>query len=265
MRRARITLSLLLVVLGLVACTRDVSRRLLFRADRARASAVPKDAILRTLIARDGVPVHALELPGPPGARVVVHFHNNSDSMTGDLAPARALHANGMGVLLVEYRGYGMSRGEASPDEQGVYLDAAAALDWLAARGVGPDRVVLWGTSLGTGVAAEMARRGRCAALVLVAPYTSIPDLVTDRAPIVPASLLVPDQFATLSKASSIHVPTLVIHGDDDGIVPFWMGQRVAGAIPGATLVEVRGGHHGDLFQRGGRDLMTRFERFAHG
>ena len=73
---------------------------------------------------------------------------------------ARALRARGLGVVLVEYRGYGAARG-GSPTEEGLYLDAESALDMLAARGIGAERVVLSGVSLGTGVAAEMARRGR--------------------------------------------------------------------------------------------------------
>jgi fermentation-respiration switch protein FrsA (DUF1100 family) len=115
---------------------------------------------------------------------------------------------------------------------------------------------VLWGTSLGTGVAAEMARRGRGARLVLEAPYTSIPGLVADVAPFVPADLLVLDRFDTLSKSSEIRIPTLVLHGDADEVVPFWMGRRLADAIPGARLVRVPGAHHGDLFARDGARLL---------
>ena len=109
---------------------------------------------------------------------------------------------------------------------------------------------MLWGTSLGTGVAAEMARRGRGAALVLVTPYTSIPDVIASAVPLLPAGLLVPDRFDTLSKSSEIRVRTLIIHGDADEIVPFWMGQSLAGSIAGARLLTVAGGHHGDLFLR---------------
>jgi len=244
---------------------RSVSRRVLFRTDRASGVAVPGDVTTRTFVAADGVPVHAIELEGPAGSPVVVHFHNNSDAMTTALPLARGLRQRGVGVLLIEYRGYGVSRGEPSPDEDGLYLDAAAALDWLDARGVHRDRVVLWGTSLGTGVAAEMARRDRCAALVLVAPYTSIPDLVWDRAPLAPASLLVADRFETLAKAAAIHVPTLVVHGDADEVVPFSMGQRVSSAVAGARLLRVRGGHHGDLFARDGEEILDEIARYARG
>ena len=167
-------------------------------------------------------------------------------------------------MLLVEYRGYGASRG-ASPSEEGLYLDAEAALDMLAARGVGPERVVLLGASLGTGVAAEMARRGRASRLVLVAPYTSIPDLVTHAVPFAPASLLVADSLDTLSKADEIRVPTLVVHGDADEIVPFEMGERLSTAIRRAELVRVPNGHHGDLFAPERGAVLEAIARFASG
>ncbi len=240
---------LILAILSLGA--RVVAPRFVFAGVRAegRAGPVPEGFGLLRAEARDGVAVHALDLPGPPGARTIVHFHNNRDTAADAVGLAHELRERGLGVLLVEYRGYGLSRG-AEPSEEGLYDDAEAALDGLAARGVGPDHVVLWGTSLGTGVAAEMARRGRGAALVMVAPYTSIPDLVTDVVPILPARLLVPPQFDTLAKTPEIRVPTLVIHGDADEIVPFWMGTRLAAAIPGAHLLRVEGGRHGDLFLR---------------
>jgi uncharacterized protein len=261
--RVRIPLALLVLSIALGLATRVVARRLLFRTERATATSIPSDTELETMVARDGVSVHALELPAPPGARVVVHFHNNSETMAGPLAMARALHARGLGVVLVEYRGYGLSSG--APEEEGLYRDAEAALDSLAARGIGPERVVLSGTSLGTGVAAEMARRGRGAALVLISPYTSIPDLVSDRAPLVPARWLVPDRFETLAKARAIDVPAIVIHGDADEVVPFWMGERVASALQKARFFGVRGGGHGDgdLFTRDGERLVAAIVQLA--
>jgi uncharacterized protein len=242
---------------------RSLSRSYLFPL--ARVAAVRERGVVRDagfgdftthqLIARDGVVVHAIELPAPPGARTVVHFHNNRETVESLASFAGALRSRGLGVLLVEYRGYGASAGE-QPSEDGLYLDAEAALDMLAARGVGPDRVVLSGASLGTGVAAEMARRGRGKSLVLVTPYTSIPDLVTSVVPGVPAALLLTDRFETLRKAAEIRIPTLVIHGDADEIVPFAMGKRIASAIAGAHLLRVPAGRHGDLFARDGTRLF---------
>jgi fermentation-respiration switch protein FrsA (DUF1100 family) len=235
---------------------RRVARAYTFPVSQVSAAAPPDDFERHALVARDGVEVHALGLPAPGGGRTIVYFHNNRETAGGRADVARALRARGFGVLLVEYRGYGVSRGSA-PSEDGLYLDAEAALDMLAGRGLGPERIVLWGTSLGTGVAAEMAHRGRGARLVLETPYTSIPDLVADAAPMLPAGILVPDHFDTLSKSGGILVPTLVIHGDADEVVPFWMGVRVAQAIRGARLLRIAGARHGDLFARDGKRLLA--------
>jgi fermentation-respiration switch protein FrsA (DUF1100 family) len=247
----------LIVVVAVGVAVRFLSRRWLFPVHAVASSAISGDAARRTFAARDGTLVHALDIEAPPAGRTIVYFHSNRETVEATLDLAAALHARGFGVLLVEYRGYGISR-DGSPSEEGLYLDAEAALDWLAQRGITPDRIVLWGTSLGTGIAAEMASRGRGSQLILVTPYTSIPALVTNVVPIVPARLLLADRFDTLAKASRIRIPTTVVHGDADEIVPFWMGEKIAQSIPGARFVRVAGGHHGDLLGRESEGLLTK-------
>ena len=256
----RLTLACVALALLLVG-SRAVSRAYLFPVRQVPRLPTPPDLAVHTLVARDGAPVRVLELAGSAGARILVDFHNNRETAESRVELARALQALGFGVLLVEYRGYGGSAGE--PTEQGLYSDAEAALDMLAARGVAPERIVLVGTSLGTGVAAEMARRGRGARLVLVSPYTSIPNLVTSTAPMLPARALMPDHFDTLGKSADIRVPTLIIHGDSDEIVPFAMGEQLSREIVGARLVRVKGGHHGDLFAREASRLLSEISRLA--
>ncbi len=253
---------MLAVLASLLLATRAISRAFVFPVRKVATMATPADVTVHALVARDGVPVRALELPGPVGSRVLVDFHNNRETAESRVGLARALRSRGFGVLLVEYRGYGGSGG-GEPTEEGLYLDAEAALDMLSRRGIDADRIVLCGTSLGTGVAAEMARRGRGARLVLVSPYTSLPDLVVDRLPFLPARALMPDHFDTLAKSSAIRVPTVIIHGDDDEIVPIGMGEQLARAIPAARLVRVSGGHHGDLFAREGDRLMAEIARLG--
>jgi len=253
---ALFVLSLAIGAGTIVQGIRSLARSYVFPVSEVAAMQVPDDFERHTMLARDGVTVHALGLGAPADGRTIVYFHNNRETAASRAELARTLHARGFGVLLVEYRGYGVSR-DAAPSENGLYLDAECALDMLASRGVGADRVILWGTSLGTGVAAEMACRGRGARLVLESPYTSVPGLVTDAAPLVPASILVPDHFDTLAKSEDIRIPTLVIHGDADEIVPFWMGQRLARAIRGARLLRIAGAHHGDLFARDGAHLLA--------
>jgi hypothetical protein len=222
-------------------------RSLLYPAPHDAGPRVPPGATLRTFTASDGLVVTALHFAAPPGQPTVVHFHGNGESLRGDALFGARLHEEGVGVLLVEYRGYGSSPG--SPTEDGLYRDARAALEGLAADGVPKEKIVVCGTSLGTGVAAEMAARGLAGIMILISPYTSIPRVAARVVPFLPTSILVGDRYDTLAKAPAIAAPTLVIHGGDDEVIPYSMGREVTAAIPGARLVTVPHGHHNDLFQ----------------
>lgn len=226
-----------------------MSRRFVFPVGEVEAVVPPREVIRLDAHTHDGVLVHSLLIPGASSAPVFVYFHNNRQTMVAGLELAHDIARRGFGVVLPEYRGYGLSRG-AEPTELGLYADAEAVLDAMNARGIGRERIVLCGMSLGTGVAAEMARRRRGAALLLIAPYTSLPDIVADVAPFLPTQLLMPDKFDTLAKSPDIRIPTLIVHGDRDEIIPFWMGDRLARSIAGARFVRIPGGHHGDLLAR---------------
>ncbi len=252
---------LALAIGSIVLVTRGMARFYLFPAAGPSAEPLAEDVVVDRTFARDGTPVRALELPAPGATRTIVHFHSNRETAEMVLDLGRALRRQEFHVVLAEYRGYGASPGR-DPSEDGLYDDADAVLDLLARRGITADRIALWGTSLGTGVAAEMARRGRGSRLVLVSPYTSIPDLVTDAVPFLPGSILVPDHFDTLSKARAIRIPTLVVHGDSDEVVPFWMGEALSRTIPAASLSRVAGGHHGDLLSREGGRVLSEIVSF---
>ncbi|HEX8793166.1 MAG TPA: alpha/beta fold hydrolase [Polyangiaceae bacterium] len=244
--------------LALCAAARLGYRALLYPAPRDPPFVPPPGVELLSLHADDGRLVVAASFPPPSdAARTVVVFHGNGETLGGRVPLAAALRARGLGVVLTEFRGYGLAAGSGPPSEQGLYRDAAAVLDELARRGIGPSRVALLGISLGTGVAAEMAARGRAASLVLVSPYTSIAEMARRAAPFLPTGLVCPDRFDTLSKCGALQVPTLVIHGDEDEVIPFAMGQQVAASIPAARLQVVHGGHHNDLFVVDGPDLVA--------
>jgi alpha-beta hydrolase superfamily lysophospholipase len=247
---ARLVAALGLGYLALCAAARLGYRTLLYPAPPYdRTFVAPSGAKLLPLHADDGALVIAAQFPPSDAtARTIVVFHGNGETIGGRVPLARDLWRRGFGVVLTEYRGYGPASDSGQPDEEGLYRDAAAVLDELARQGIDAPRVTLLGISLGSGVAAEMAARGRAASLVLVTPFTSITAMAHRVAPFLPTPWVCPDRFDTLSKAPRIHVPTLVIHGDADEVVPFPMGRQVAGAIASATFRPVAGGHHNDLF-----------------
>ena len=251
------------VVAGL---TRLGYRSLLYPAPRRSLEVAPPGAEIRWLEASDGAPVQAVFHPPLDEApeRVIVFFHGNGETVADGLALGREIARRGLGFVALEYRGYGGARAE-DPSEPGLYADAEGVLAALGDRGIGAERITLWGNSLGTGVAMEMARRGRGERLVLQAPYTSIPDVAARFAPFLPLRLLIDDAFDNASKAPTIAVPTLVLHGDRDGVVPYDMGVALAARIPGAELVTVAGGGHNDLFVRDRERLLARLVAFACG
>ncbi len=194
---------------------------------------------------------------------VVAYFHGNGEDLADSIPMISLLRSLGMGVLAVEYPGYGIAGG--SPSEQGAYAAAQSALIWLRTeQGIGDDRVVLLGQSLGTGVAAEMARRGLGARVVLISPFTSTLAMARRLFLFVPASL-VRHKFDTQSKAPAIDVPVLILHGTEDEVVPYSMGERLARVFPNARLVTIPGGQHDDLLTLHAieiRDALAPFLRF---
>ncbi len=189
--------------------------------------------------------IHTVYYPAPLGEPTVVFFHGNGDALVGKVPLLEAMAREGVGVYGVEYPGYGAASAYR-PSEEAIYEDAEAALQRLATElGVPREHTVLMGHSLGTGVAVEMARRGFGARMILVAPFTSIPDVGARLFPAVPVRWILRDRFDSLSKAPGIRHPTLVIHGTADDVVPFELGQRLAATLPRARLLVMEGAGHG--------------------
>jgi pimeloyl-ACP methyl ester carboxylesterase len=209
--------------------------------------------------------VVALHFAAADGAPTVVHFHGNGEELGGIESWAVALNRRGLGVLLVEYPGYGLARSSGPPSEAGCYQAAETALTHLRDRlGVPAGQTILCGHSLGTAVAAEMALRGHGARLVLLSPITSMVDEAHLHFPLLPADLLLRHRFDTLSKATRIGVPTLIVHGGRDELAPVEGGQRLAKAFPAARLVIVPEADHMIIWPRE-EQLASCVEAFAKG
>lgn len=199
-------------------------------------------------------------------ARTIVMFHGNGETIFHGVQMGTELHRRGLGVLLVEYRGYGTLHGDR-PSEAMLYEDGESAITWLAKeKGITDDRLTVFGWSLGSSVAAEMAYRGHGSRLVLVSPFTSIVAMGKRFAPILPVSLIMSHRLDTISKAPKIEQPALVIHGDADELIPVQMGRDVAAKLPNSTLIEVARGHHADMFWKGSGtspDAAALFEKVS--
>lgn len=229
----------------------DLARQILFPGcserfpgERELARIAPGARVVRVRT-DDGLDIACAHVPcGTAGAPVAVYFHGNGESAAQNLWLPPVLAREGVDTFLSEYRGYGGNAG--APSEEGLYRDAEAAFAWLASAGYGRDRIVIVGRSIGTGVAAEMAHRGKGRALVLVSPFTTVVDLA--RRMVGPlAGALVADRFDTLAKMPALDVPVAVLHGTDDELIPYAMGTAVAKAAKRGSLVPIDGGTHNEL------------------
>jgi pimeloyl-ACP methyl ester carboxylesterase len=167
----------------------------------------------------------------------------NGDTLNWRVGRDRSLIADGSGLLAVSYRGYEGSTG--NPSEDGLHLDAEAAYAFAIDHQIAPDRIVLWGHSLGTGVAVGLAAERTIKALVLEAPYTSIADVAAMNYPYLPVRWLLKDQFHSDWRIGDVTAPVLVFHGDKDDTVPISFGQRLFGLIksPKCFIRFPLGGH----------------------
>lgn len=242
----RVVLFGLLVIAALVAAAGAVlhfnQQNLFYPAPRdyPRGS-LPGYRIVHTETS-DGLRLKALYRAAQPGRRTIIFFHGNGDSLAGAAEAVRGLAADGIGVLLVEYRGYGGNPG--SPGEAGFYRDGEAAIRWLASDGVVASRTILVGNSIGSGPATEMATRHPVAALILVSGFSSLPDVAGAHVRWLPVRWLVRDQFANAKKIGAVDGDVLILHGDRDNVVSLANARRLHAARPRSTLTIVPGAGH---------------------
>jgi len=206
----------------------------------------------------DGLELMAWHLPGREGAPVVLYLHGNGGHVGPRAERVRRIGAMGWGALFVGYRGYGGNPGRA--DEAGLRRDAAAGLAALQARGVAVQDILVWGESLGSGLATELAARHRFGAVVLESPYTSLADIARRQYPFVPINLLLRYRFDSLVHASAIESPVIVLVGERDRTVPPDMGRTILAALRGpAELWSAAEGGHNDLVHFGAMEAVAAF------
>jgi fermentation-respiration switch protein FrsA (DUF1100 family) len=217
------------VVWALFLC----QRRLLFRPgpNRPELRELARLGVCEVSVAtQDGLALVSWYRPPPPGRPVILYFHGNGGHIGYRAERLRRFVDAGLGVLLLEYRGYGGNPGR--PCEHGLYADAAAAIAFLERQKVASARVVLWGESLGAAVAVELAAGREPAAVVLEAPFTSLAAVAQIHYPFVPVAMMIRDRFDSLSRIGRIKSPLLVMHGGRDRVVPIRFGRALLAAAP---------------------------------
>jgi pimeloyl-ACP methyl ester carboxylesterase len=216
-----------------------------------------REVLLQT---SDGERLHAwLVAEGHERAAVMI-CHGNAGHIGDRAALARAYLAMDRAVLLFDYRGFGRSSG--TPDEEGTYLDALAAWDWLTGPGgFDAQRAAVHGESLGGAVAIELALRREVGALVLESTFTTLADVGARAYPFLPVRLLARIRYDNLSKLPRIGRPVLFLHSPADQLVPYAHARRLAQALPGSRVVDTGGGHQepGFLQRREWLDEVSAF------
>ena len=214
------------------------------------------------LPAEDGVRLHAFFLQGPSdSSRAILFLHGNAGNASHRLPNAAALRDLGAHVLLIDYRGYGLSEGR--PSERGVYADARAGLAHLIEiRKIPEARVVLFGRSLGGAVAVDLAQDRPLGGVILESTFTSLHDMA--RRAVGPlATLVARSGFESAAKISRVRAPLLFFHGNRDSIVPYELGMRLYEAAPEPKAFEtIEGADHNDTLVVGGRAYFERIGRF---
>jgi len=209
------------------------------------------------LIAADGVHSLAWHVSPRAGQPVVLYFHGNGGALRYRVGRFRNLLEQGIGLVALEYRGYGGLAG--TPTEAGLIADAEAAYDFAAAH-YAPQQVVLWGESLGSGVAVALAAEKPVGRVILEAPFTSAAAVAAERYWYMPVRLLMKDQYRSDERIEKVTAPVLILHGVHDEVVPYAMGERLFELTKAPKhIVRFLDGHHEDLDANGALHAVGRF------
>ena len=208
----------------------------------------------------DGLSLLSWYLPPRDGRPVIAYFHGNGGHIGYRADRLRWFARDGCGVLMAGYRGYGGNPG--TPSESGLITDGTAALDFLGGEGIAPNRLVIYGESLGSGVAVPLAAHRQVASLILEAPFTSVAEVAQYHYSFIPASALVRDRFDSLARIGDVKAPILVLHGERDRVVPLRFGRALFDAAPEPKeLWLAREAGHENLVRHGAFEAVLDFLR----
>jgi fermentation-respiration switch protein FrsA (DUF1100 family) len=251
------------VVLGFFGLVMSLENSFLYFPTRGLASSPQAYGLAAdelALTAADGVRLSGWWIRGD-GRRALLFFHGNAGNIADRLDRARILHDRfAFDIFLVDYRGYGRSSG--SPSEAGLYRDARAVYAAARERGFSPEQIVLFGESLGSAVAIELATALPCAAVILETPFLSVPEMARRHYPLVPA-FLIRSRYDSASRIGSVTPPKLFLVAERDEIVPPSHGRRLFElARDPKEIFVIPGAGHNDTYEAGGEGYWLALGRF---
>lgn len=234
-------------------------RHLMYVPDRTRIA--PEAAGLQSvreqvLETSDDARIVTWQAEGKPGWPTILYLHGNAGNLASRADRFQRYQSKGFALMMMSWRGYSGSTG--SPTESNNVADARLAYDTLRAQGVRPEDIVVYGESLGSGVAIQLAAERPVAALVLDAPYTSIVDVALLTYPYLPVRPLLLDRYESDQHIKRVKAPVLVLHGERDAVIPLRMGQAIHQMSPEPKrLALFPDGGHVDLDDYGAVDVVT--------
>ena len=157
--------------------------------------------------------------------KTIVFFHGNAGSLENRIHKLNHFRDMDVNFLIIAWRGFSGNKGK--PSEKGLYEDGKSAINWLLDKGVEEKDIVIYGESLGTGVATHLSQNRNFGGLILETPFTSMIDAAKEFYPYIPVGLLLKDKFENKKKVRNINSPILIMHGELDQIVPFSMGKKI--------------------------------------
>jgi len=157
--------------------------------------------------------------------KTILFFHGNAGSLENRTYKLNHFKNLNVNFLIIAWRGFSGNKGK--PNERGLYEDARSAIEWLKKKDVNEKNIILYGESLGTGVAIEVAQQKKYAGIILESPFTSMINMGKKYYPIFPVSFLLKDKFESDKKIANISIPILIMHGKIDKIVPYYMGKKM--------------------------------------
>jgi uncharacterized protein len=203
----------------------------------------------------DGARVLVWQAAAKPGRPTMLYFHGNAGSLETRNERIKKYMARGLGVFMMTYRGFGGSAG--SPSEASNVADAKLAYDALVASGVPAEDIIVYGESLGTAVAVQVAGARKVAGVVLDAPYTSMVDLAALHYPAIPGRWFMTDRYETWRHIKDVTVPLLILHGEEDNIVPVSEGREVFDLANAPKEIKTfPGAGHADHYLFGSYDVL---------